>query len=178
MKENTIAKVYAQSLFELQKEQNVDFAKDLTRLNETINASNHLENVLFLDVFTVDEKADVFKSISSKIDLNPLVSNTVLYLIQEKRIGLLPLIIKEITVLDDHDKGFIRGTIEGADATADDAFVNKVKAFLKDKLGREPILDYKESENVSAGYRVTVEDIQFDASIDNQLQKFKESILS
>jgi F-type H+-transporting ATPase subunit delta len=177
MKDRLTAKIYAQSLFQLGKEKNVDFAKELTTLTETINSSNDLENVLFLDVFTVEEKADVFKKIADKLSLNSLVINTVLYLIEQKRISLLPLIITEIIVADDHKKGFIRGTIEGSEASCDQEFVTKVKAYLQERLGKEPILDYKENDQISAGYKVTVEDIQFDASIDNQLQKFKQSIL-
>jgi F-type H+-transporting ATPase subunit delta len=177
MKERLTAKIYAQSLFQLGKEKNVDFAKELTNLTEAINSSNDLENLLFLDVFTVDEKVDVFKKIAEKLSLDTLVINTVLYLIEQKRISLLPLIITEIIVADDHEKGFIRGTIEGNEANCDQEFVTKVKSYLKERLGKEPILDYKENDQISAGYKVTVEDIQFDASIDNQLQKFKQSIL-
>jgi F-type H+-transporting ATPase subunit delta len=177
MKDKVTAKVYAKSLYELGKEENVDFAKELTKLTEVINSSNDLENVLFLGIFSVEEKMDIFNKISEKISLDQLVSNSVAYLIEQKRISLLPIIITEIIIADDHDRGFIRGVVEGNEAACDEAFVSKVKSFLKDKLGKEPILDYKENNNISAGYKVTVEDIQFDATIDNQLQQFKESIL-
>jgi F-type H+-transporting ATPase subunit delta len=177
MKDRITAKIYAQSLFELGKEAKVDFAKDLTLLTETINSSNYLENVLFLDVFTVDEKIEVFKAIAAKLELNPLVTNSVLYLIEQKRVNLTPLIITEIIIIDDNEKGFIRGTIEGSEPETNEEFLKKLKAYLKIKLDKEPILNYKQNKNISAGYKVTVEDIQFDATIDNQLKKFKESIL-
>lgn len=177
MKERLTATVYAKSLFQLGKEKNIDFAKELTLLTETINSSNELENVLFLDVFTADEKTNVFKKIAEKLGLNNLVVNTVLYLIEQKRISLLPLIITEIIIADDHEKGFIRGTIEGNEENCDPDFIAKVKTYLQSKLGKEPVLDYQKNVGISAGYKVTVEDIQFDASIDNQLQKFKQSIL-
>ena len=102
---------------------------------------------------------------------------TLLRIIQEKRINLLPLIIKEIIVLDDHERGFIRGTIEGSDEVENAEFAKKVKEYLKGKIGKNPELHYIQNKNITAGYRVTVEDIQFDASVDNQLEKFKESIL-
>ncbi len=99
------------------------------------------------------------------------------FLIDEKRIGILPLIFKEIIVIDDEKRGFIKGTIEGNTADIDEATKNKITAFIKSKLGREPHLDYVQNGNVSAGFKVTVEDLQLDASLDNQLEKFKQSII-
>ena len=85
MKDTIIAKVYADTLFELGKDNGFDSAKELTNLTEVINASNDLENVLFLDVFTVEEKSDVFKAIANKINLNNVLKNTIFYLINEKK---------------------------------------------------------------------------------------------
>lgn len=178
MKEQSVAKVYAKSLLELGDEKNVKLADELVKLTEVINASNQLENVLFLEVFTLDEKKAVFTEIASKLGLSPLTVTAVQYLIDEKRIGLLPLIVKEVVVIDDDRRGFIKGTIEGTDVAIDENFKNKITEFLKKKLGRAPHLDYVQNTNLSAGYKVTVEDLQLDASLDNQLEKFKQSILS
>jgi F-type H+-transporting ATPase subunit delta len=129
-------------------------------------------------VFTLEEKKNIFIEVAKKINFSQLSTEAVKYLIDEKRIGLLPLIIKEIIVIDDERKGFMRGTIEGSDAEIDPSFKNKIESFLKAKLGREPHLEYVKNDNISAGYKVTVEDLQLDASLDNQLEQFKQSILS
>ena len=60
----------------------------------------------------------------------------------------------------------------------DEALKAKIMTFLKVKIGKEPNLTYVKNENISAGYKVTVEDLQLDASLDNQLEQFKQSILS
>ena len=88
------------------------------------------------------------------------------------------MIIKEVIVMDDARKGFIRGTIEGTDVQIDQAFKTKIENFIKEKIGRVPHLDYVQNPNLTAGYKVTVEDLQLDASLDNQLEQFKQSILS
>lgn len=178
MKEQNTAKIYAKSFLELGKENNTNFAEELTKLTETINTSNDLENVFFLDVFSNEEKLDVFKAIAEKIKLAPVVVSAVNYLIQEKRIGLLPIIFKEIIIVDDHEKGFLRGVIEGSSETISDESKNKLMAAIKKELGgKEPILEYKQSDKITAGYKVTVEDLQVDASVDNQLKHFKGSVL-
>ena len=178
MKEQNTAKIYAKSFLELGKENKINFAEEIIRLTETINASNDLENVLFLDVFTNEEKLDVFKAIAERIKLSPIVISSVNYLIEERRIGILPLIFKEIVVIDDHEKGFLRGVIEGSADSISEEYKNKLMAILKKELaGKEPILEYKKSDKITAGYKVTVEDLQIDASVDNQLKHFKGSVL-
>jgi F-type H+-transporting ATPase subunit delta len=178
MKEKTIAKVYAQALLELGDEKKINIADELTRLTEVINASNELENLLFLELFTLDEKKAVFTEIANKLSLSAITTETINFLIDEKRIGVLPMIVKEVIVMDDDRRGFIKGTIEGYGEEIDPAFKEKITSFLKEKLGRTPHLEYKTNSNMTAGYRVTVEDLQLDASLDNQLEQFKQSILS
>jgi F-type H+-transporting ATPase subunit delta len=178
MKEQIIAKAYAQSLVELSDELKLDLAGELTTLNETINKNNDLETVMFLEVFTNEEKLSVMDAVMGKLGLSQIMKNFMQFLIQEKRIGLLPMIFKNVIVIDDHRRGFLRGTIEGSEDSIPADVKEKLKVYLKAKLGREPILEYSQNENVSAGYRVTVEDLQLDASLENQLDNFKESVLN
>ena len=178
MKEQIIAKAYAQSLVELSEELKLDLASELTKLNEAINKSNDFETLLFLDVFTAEEKWGVLDVVMGKLGLSQITKNFMHFLIEEKRIGLMPMIFKNVIVIDDHKKGFLRGTIEGSEDTIPDDVKEKLKAYLQQKLGRSAILEYSKNENVSAGYRVTVEDLQLDASLENQLEKFKESVLN
>lgn len=178
MKEQNIAKVYANTLIELGADSGVDMAKDITTLTEIINASNDLENVLFLDVFTAEEKESVFTAIAEKAGLSKVTVSAVKYLIAEKRISLLPLISKEVIVYDDHKKGFLRGTIEGADDSIDEGHKTKLIAAIKKHTGEvTPQLDYVKSDEITAGYKITMGDLQLDATIDNQLKSFKESVL-
>ena len=178
MKENNIAKIYAKTFIELGESNKVDIAEEIIKLTETINVSNDLENVLFLDVFTNEEKKSVFKAISEKISLAPILVAAVNYLIDEKRISLLPLITKEVIVIDDATKGFLRGTIEGSADSISDEIRGKLIEALKKELGSiVPKLNYEKNEKITAGYKVTVGDYQLDATVDNQLRSFKESVL-
>lgn len=178
MKELSVAKIYARSFLELGDDKKIKIADEMIKLTEVINKSNDLENVLFLEVFTLDEKKNIFSEVAKKLNLSQLSTEAVKYLIDEKRIGILPLVIKEIIVIDDARRGFIKGTIEGHEAQVDEALKAKIITFLKNKIGREPSLEYVQNNNITAGYKVTVEDLQLDASLDNQLEQFKQSILS
>ena len=178
MKDNNVAKAYAKAIIELGQTDNINIADELTKLTELINTNNDLENVLFLDVFTVEEKEAVMKDILTKLSISPIVKSFINFLINEKRISIFPLIFKEVIVIDDHKKGFMRGTIEGASDEIDDAMVVKIKEYLKGKLSLNPELTYVKNKDITAGVRITVEDYQLDASIDKQLKDFKDSVLN
>ena len=51
----------------------------------------------------MEEKKNIFLEVAKKMNLSPLSTEAIKYLIDEKRIGLLPLIIKEIVVIDDEN---------------------------------------------------------------------------
>jgi F-type H+-transporting ATPase subunit delta len=178
MKEAIVAKAYAQALIQLGETSNVNVAGELTALTELINSSNDLENVLFIDVFTVEEKANVLDAVMKKLNTSVITANFIRFLLQEKRLGIFPLIFKEVIVIDDHKRGFLRGTVEGADQSPNAEFVAKIKSYLEQKIGKSIDLTYKKNEEISAGYRVTVEDLQLDASLENQLNQFKDSVLN
>ncbi len=178
MKEKNVAKAYAKAIFELGENAGVNVADELTKLTEVINNCNDLENLLFLESFTIEEKSSVLTEIISKLGLSTIVTSFLKFLLEEKRFSILPLIFKEVVVIDDHKKGFMRGTIEGSSDSLSEEYISKVQAFLKEKLGLNPQLNYIKNEKITAGVRVTVEDYQLDASLDKQLDNFKESIIN
>jgi F-type H+-transporting ATPase subunit delta len=178
VKEQDIAKAYSKALIELGEKNKVDMAEELTKLSEAINSSNDLENLLFLNVFTYEEKISVLEVISKKLNLSPILVSGLNFLLQEKRMGVLPLIYKEVIVADDHKKGFLRGTIEGSEESIDSGLQKKLADYLESRVGKKAQLDYVKNSNVTAGYKVTVGDLQLDASLDNQLNQLKETILN
>ena len=178
MNEQIIAKAYAKSIIELSDEQKVDVVEELNNFNILINKNNNFESLLFSEVFTLDEKMDVLGDVFKKAKVAPLVKNSIFFLLKEGRIGIFPLVYKEIVVLDDDRKGFLRGTIEGGDSKVNKDFHAKIKTYLEKKMGKKLELNYSKSDSVTAGYRVTVEDLQLDASLGNQLDKFKETVLN
>ena len=57
--------------------------------------------------------------------------------------------------------------------------VAKLKKAITSKVGNKELkLDYKENKNITTGYKITVADYQLDATVDNQLQNLKQTILN
>ena len=171
MQRNTASKAYAKSLYQLGREQGVPVTEQLITLNEIINASNDLENVLFMDVFTIDEKIDVVEEVVKRLKLHQLIKSFLTFLIREKRMHLFPVIFKDIVCMDDHEKGFLRGTLEGSDDEMNPAILKKIKDYLEKELSKKIHLEYKSRPEMLAGFRVAVEDFQIDASLDKQFDR-------
>ena len=178
MANDSVSKSYACALLDLSKKVNVNIVNEFVKLNEALNSSNELDQFLFLDVFTVEEKIIVLKEICKRLEISEIFQNFLFYLTEEKRIGLLDSIYKDVVVIDDDNKGFLRGVIEGNENQISEEYKNKLIAFLKDKLGKKIDLEYINNEKITAGYKVTVGDLQLDASLDNQLAKLKSTILN
>lgn len=89
MKEQNISKAYAQSIVELSSDLKIDLAQELTALTEIINKSNDLETLLFLDVFTAEEKLAVLDEVLKKINASQIIKNLMHFLVQEKKNQLI-----------------------------------------------------------------------------------------
>ena len=66
MKEQITAKSYAKSIMELGDSSKIDVATELLNFNLLINECNDLENVLYLDIFTFEEKQSVLNEVINK----------------------------------------------------------------------------------------------------------------
>ena len=174
MREKVIAQSYARALMESGGGDGV--AGELTRVTEAINASNELENLLFLEVFTVEEKQSVLDAILDRLGSTKLVKNFFRFLCQEKRLGLFPLIFKAVIVIDDHQRGFIRGDIEGAEAAVDEKIKAQLIQAMEKYLGDTVLLSYRQDLEIAAGYRTKVGDWRLDATVNGQLEQFRNRV--
>jgi F-type H+-transporting ATPase subunit delta len=178
MKNDNSSKVYARALLELAKDQKFDLAAEMTRVQELINSNNHLEQLLFLDTFTLEEKGSVLMELLAKLNLSATVVNFFRFLLEEKRLSLFPQIYLELMILDDDEKGLIRGVVEGSENQVDPQVIAQMKSYLDKELGKSVELDFRQNLDITAGYRVTVGDLQLDTSLDAQLDELRETILT
>ena len=174
MREKAVAEVYAKGVYQLGKEQKVAVVRELSKLNQVIDQNNDLETVLFMDVFTLEEKHSVISAVIARLKLSPLISHIFNFLLAENRIAIFPLLYKNLVVLDELSQGFLTGSIEGRSEKLPSNERNTIVQYLKTELEAEIKLDYQKRDDISAGYRVTVGDLQLDASLDRQLEQLKE----
>ncbi len=179
MNNHRLSRIYALSMFQLGKELGVDIVSEMVTFNELLRVSNDLENLLFLEVFSLDEKHMVLSDlIQIEEKFSPLFCNFLFFLLQERRIGKLLTIFQELVVLDDEQKGFITGVIEGRDEQISPELQKQILDYLREKLQLTPKLHYQQNLAITAGYKITAGNYQIDSRVDRQLTRMKEQILN
>ncbi len=177
MRIEDLAKIYGNSISKMGKDANVKVSQELHRFQSLILENNDLENLLYLDIFSTLEKMEVVTELFKKFELSPLIKSFIYFLIEEKRISLFPFIYKEITILEDHEMGFLRGFIEGPHSSISENDRAIIENYLKEKLSSKLKLEYIQNADLIGGYKIKVDDLFLDATIDRQFDELKHSIL-
>ncbi len=174
-KKQLISKVYAKALYQLDRDENI--IKSFTSFQELINSNGKLEALLFLDIFSIFEKQKVLEDILNMFKISSTLKTFILFLNKERRLGILPLIYKEIIEMDDRKKGFIVGTVESPTGTISDKLQKGILEYLKSDTKKIKINNVK-NKSMIAGCKITVDGLQLDASLKKQLDNFKKQILN
>ena len=146
MKEQTSAWPYARALFTLSQKLRFNALRDITVFMEALNQCDNLRNLLFLDIFTIEEKRAVFSDIAKKLSLNETVKKFIDFLLEQKRISLLPVVCKEISVLDGESRGVLKGVLEGNLASVPARDMKNMEKALKGHLNKVVELTYKQTK--------------------------------
>ena len=177
MKEQVVARAYAKAIVQIGKKKKIDISKELVRFSQMMEGCDRLRHVISSGMFTMEEKNSVCKFLFKKMKLSTTFGDFISFLLQEKRMLLYFLILKEALKLDDEAKGVVHGNVEGASASIGNDVKKKLVHYLEGYLKKKVILNYLTNNKITSGYRVVVEDLQLDASVDRQLDIFEESLL-
>ncbi|WP_055447224.1 ATP synthase F1 subunit delta [Lacinutrix mariniflava] len=163
---------YAKAVLSLAQDQKTTDVvnNDMKLIVNTVAQSKDLSDVLESPVVndTIKKSAllEIFKGI------NPLSVNAIDTLITNKRISILAEVAKQYTVLFDQLNGTEVATVTTALPLTDDLRV-KVLAKVKELTGKEVAVENVIDETILGGFILRVGDLQYDASITNQLNKLR-----
>tara|TARA_B100000925_G_scaffold291950_1_gene282784 strand:- start:13722 stop:14261 length:540 start_codon:yes stop_codon:yes gene_type:complete len=178
MKNETISRSYALALLDLSQEQNLNIKSDLDTFWSLIRESSEFESLLFMDVFSVEERKSILCSVFEKIEINKLTQNFIYFLIENKRFSLFPSIYTSLTMEQDLADGFISGIVEGSEENPDNEIIEKLKSHIEKELKQIAKLDYRQNQNITTGYKITCGDLQLDATLENQFDRLRKDILA
>jgi F-type H+-transporting ATPase subunit delta len=178
MKNETISRSYAMALLEIGEEAKIDVKSDLDKVWALIRESSEFESLLFMDVFSIEERRSVLIDVFKKLSINDLTKNFCMFLIENKRFNLFPSIFTSLTMEKDLADGFITGIVEGSDLDPDSDILEKLKTHIEKELKQIAKLEYKQNESITAGYKITCGDLQLDATLENQFDRLRKDILA
>jgi F-type H+-transporting ATPase subunit delta len=161
-----IAGRYALAVFELAQEtQSVEaLGQDLQALKQMLADSADLRRLVQAPVFARDEQAKGVRALLAAMNANKLTLRFVLLLCAKRRLFLLPDAIRDFEALVAKLKGEVEADVTSAHPLSD-AQTAALKAALKAKFGRDPLLNAKVDPTILGGLVVKVGSKMIDSSL-------------
>lgn len=175
MKGTKTASRYAKALLDLANENNsVDqVSNDLRHLFETQEENKDLQNLLSSPIINAQKKRDILMEVFPQFE--DLTNSFVQLLIKSGRENLLPQIAQAYDQLLKEQKGIVPVELIMAvdlDSKTKETILNKVRGSVNGELEVSEKID----PSIIGGFIVNMGDKRIDASIQNQLNKLKQSI--
>jgi F-type H+-transporting ATPase subunit delta len=163
---------YAKAIIELAQEQKAGeaVAKDMTSIVKTVQNSKDLRLMLNSPIVKSETKKaallDIFKG------MHAVSEGVIDILVSNKRIDLLGHIADQYCILYDELQGKQVAVVTTA-VPLTEALRKKVLAKVKDLTNNEVTIENKIDESIIGGFILRVGDLQYNASIANQLNTLK-----
>jgi F-type H+-transporting ATPase subunit delta len=140
----------------------------------TISQNKELSDVLKSPVVSSTVKKSVLLEVFK--DSNKFILNLIDALISNNRIDILSDVAQKYNQLFDASKGIELATVTTAVALTDD-LKKKVLAKAKELTGKDIEVENIIDESIIGGFILRIGDIQYNASIANQLNKLKKEFI-
>jgi F-type H+-transporting ATPase subunit delta len=163
---------YAKAVLALAQDQNAAEAvsKDMSLIANTVNGSKELQDVLKSPVITAEIKKSALLAVFPNSTKNTIdLVNT---LITNNRLDMFGAVASKYVTLYNESIGNQTATVTTAVELSGD-LETKVLAKVKELTGKAVIVNKIVDETILGGFILRVGDLQYDASIANQLNKLK-----
>lgn len=161
---------YAKATLNLAKEKGLakEVYQDMILIRDTIEENHDLEVMLKSPVVKSKSKRAVLNKVFGK-KVNEITLGVMRLLIENKRLGLLPLVASEYIVIYD----FMQG-VEVAQVTTAVPLTKKLEKEIlqriKEAMGKEIALENVIDPSIIGGFVLRVGDKEYDSSVSNRLK--------
>ena len=162
----SLAGRYATALFELARDERQLEAvgTSLAALRDALRDSPELRELTTSPLIGRDQSLQAVKAVSASMGLDPITSNFLGVMAQNRRLGQLPADVRFINLLAAHHRGETTAEIVSAHPL-DDGQVAALKANLKGRVGRDVAVDLSVDPAILGGLVVKIGSEQIDGSI-------------
>jgi F-type H+-transporting ATPase subunit delta len=165
---------YATALFELAQEANsVDqVSADLATFQALMDESDDLKRLVRSPVFSAEDQISALEAICAEAQIKSLALNFIKLAAQNRRLFVLPDMIKAYRTLVAQSKGEISAEVTSAD-TLSAKHLDDLKAAIKASVGRDVHLSTRVDPAILGGLVVKVGSRMVDNSLKTKLQNLK-----
>ncbi|MBH0201568.1 MAG: ATP synthase F1 subunit delta [Nitrospira sp.] len=170
MIKTTVARRYAQALFELLDHSTIEATRGtLTGLGQAMKKSAELRHVLASPAFGVDEKIAVLTALGGKLGCPPAGTAFLGQLVKKTRVGFLPEIAEAFGKLVDESKRTQPVTVSSA-TTLPPAEQDRIRTRLRDTLKREVDVRFQTDASHLAGLQIHIGSKVVDSTVRGRLR--------
>lgn len=177
MIKTAVARRYAQALFELLDQPNIEATRGtLNGLSQAIKDSSSLRHVVASPAFGVEEKIAVLTELGGRLGCPPDGKAFLGQLVKKNRVGFLPDIADAFAKLVDRSKGTQQVTVSSA-AALPQAEQDRIKTRLRETLKREVDVTFQTDASHLAGLQIHIGSTVVDSTVRGRL-KAMQSLLT
>jgi F-type H+-transporting ATPase subunit delta len=175
---NDVAKVYANSIFDIAKEKNIlpQIEEELKVVSDILKEEDNFRNYLNSPGIDIDSKKGfVDKVFAGKI--SEYIVNLLKLLIDNGRQSVVSEIYKAFVELNDIANNRQRITVI-TQSNLDSSLLDKIKADVGVKFGKEIILTEQVDESILGGIIIKIGDLVIDGSLAKGLKNIRRNLLN
>ena len=170
MIKTTVARRYAQALFELLDHSTIEATRGtLTGLGQAMKESAQLRHVLASPAFGVEGKIAVLTALGDKLGCPPAGQAFLGQLVKKSRVGFLPEIADAFGKLVDQLKRTQPVTVSSATALSP-AEQDRIRTRLRDTLKRDVDVTFKTDASHLAGLQIHIGSKVVDSTVQGRLR--------
>jgi F-type H+-transporting ATPase subunit delta len=177
VKNLSIARRYAKALLLIGQEsgQAETYREELDGLSGLLSQQPELGRAINNPLYNTGDRRKVLAAVIEKLDLSKVMQSFLLLLFEKGRFGFLASVTDFYQKLADDLKGIARASLVSATALEDDT-VDKIRAALSKRTGKDIILDVQQNPELIGGIVTKIGDLVLDGSIKTQLVNMRESL--
>jgi F-type H+-transporting ATPase subunit delta len=172
-----IAARYATAIFELAKEDKAlpALEGDVDALDAALRDSAEFRELIASPVYTREQQATAVTAIAKKAGLSQIVTNTLALMAGNRRLFVLPQLVRELRARIAADKGEVTAEVTAAKALTK-AQEEKLAKTLKASVGKDVKISMAVDESLIGGLVVKVGSRMIDTSIRSKLAALQNSM--
>lgn len=174
----SIAKKYARGLFAVGEKDGKyrAYYEELDTILRYFKEEQKLGNALMLPITEMRKRKELLGDVMRAFGASLPLANVFSMLLENNRMGYLPMIKDVYGELIDEKEGRVRGTLLSA-YPLDDSTKLRIEDALKEKMHKKVILTATEDKTLMGGVKVVIKGTIIDGSAKRQLELLKENIL-
>ena len=172
-----IARRYAKALVEIGSETGTldALVAEFANAAGAYDASPELRAAVENPLIPIASKKAIVAEVCDKLAVSPTTKNTILLLVDRRRMRVLPGIAQVLKEMNDLKKGMLRAEVISA-APLSDAYYQRLHAQLEKMTGKKIALDKRTDPSLLAGVVTRIGDTIYDGSLLARLREMRTAI--